>query len=99
VDNYGDYLSRDRRLVILRILAGVQGYSTNSSILADLLEPRGHRPSRDQIHGDLAWLGEQALVTVEPVGSVHVATVTQRGLDVASGRAHCPGVKRPGPDD
>jgi len=52
VDNYGDYLSRDRRLVILRILAGVQGYSTNSSILADLLEPRGHRPSRDQIHGD-----------------------------------------------
>ena len=97
MSSYQRYLTEDRRLVILRVLAGVPGYSANSSILGDVLERYAHQPSRDQIHGDLAWLADQDLVTVEAVGSVHVATLTQRGLDVSQGRSHCPGVKQPGP--
>lgn len=71
-------------------------YRTNSFLLTTLLGKFGHEPSSDQVKGDLAWLQEQQLVTVEVVESVHIATLTTRGADVAAGRAVVPGVKRPG---
>ncbi len=94
--NFAAYLAEDRRLVILRVLAELPAYRTNSFLLSTLLGKFGHEPSADQVKGDLAWLQEQQLVTVEIVESVHIATLTARGADVAAGRAVVPGVKRPG---
>ena len=94
--NFAAFLAEDRRLVILRVLADMPAYRTNSFLLTTLLGKFGHEPSADQIKGDLAWLQEQQLVTVEVVESVHIATLTTRGADVAAGRAVVPGVKRPG---
>ena len=90
------FLAEDRRLVVLRVLAELPAYRTNSFVLATLLSKWGHDPSADQVKTDLAWLQEQDLVTVETVESVHIATLTTRGADVAAGRAVVPGVKRPG---
>ena len=95
--DYRQHVTEDRRLVILRILAEMPGYGCNSSIITDALDRYGHRVSRDHVHTDLAWLEEQELVGVDDFSTVRVATATQRGVDVAEGRAHCPGVKRPGP--
>lgn len=98
MNDYARHVTEDRRLVILRILSDVPGYSSNSSILASVLaDAWGHSVPRDQLHTDLAWLAEQGLLEVEPVASVHRAILTARGLDVAAGRATVPGVKRPGP--
>lgn len=94
--NFASFLAEDRRLVILRVLADMPAYRTNSFLLTTLLGKFGHEPSADQVKGDLAWLQEQQLVTVEVVESVHIATLTTRGADVAAGRAVVPGVKRPG---
>lgn len=94
--NFASFLAEDRRLVILRVLADMPAYRTNSYLLTTLLGKFGHEPSADQVKGDLAWLQEQQLVTVEVVESVHIATLTTRGADVAAGRAVVPGVKRPG---
>jgi hypothetical protein len=44
-------------------------------------------PSRDQIKSELRWLEEQGLVTVEDIETVLVARLTERGADVAAGRA------------
>lgn len=93
---FASYLAEDRRLVILRVLSDMPGYRTNSFLLTTLLGKFGHEPSADQVKGDLAWLQEQQLATVEVVESVHIATLTTRGADVATGRAVVPGVKRPG---
>lgn len=93
---FAAFLAEDRRLVILRVLADMPAYRTNSFLLTTLLGKFGHEPSSDQVKGDLAWLQEQQLVTVEVVESVHIATLTTRGADVAAGRAVVPGVKRPG---
>lgn len=93
---FAAFLAEDRRLVILRVLAELPAYRTNSYLLQTLLRQWGHEPSADQVKGDLAWLQEQQLVTVEVVESVHIATLTARGADVAAGRATVPGVKRPG---
>lgn len=96
MNNFAVFLAEDRRLVILRVLAELPGYRTNSFLLTTLLGKFGHEPSADQVKTDLAWLQEQGLVSVEVVESVHIATLTTRGADVAAGRAVVPGVKRPG---
>lgn len=94
---FAQFEQEDRRLVILRLLAEDQDYRVNSSILQQGIDLYGHSVSRDRLHTDLQWLAEQGLVTVDEINSVLVVTLTQRGLDVAQGRAHVPGVKRPGP--
>ncbi|HFL2847384.1 TPA: ArsR family transcriptional regulator [Pseudomonas aeruginosa] len=95
--NFADYLRQDQRLVMLRILSELPQYRANSSVITSLLGEFGHHPSRDQVKGELTWLGEQGLVKVEDIGSVLVVTLTERGADVAAGRASVPGIKKPGP--
>ncbi len=98
--SYEAYLSEDRRLVILRLLAEDRDYSLNDSVLQTALEQIGHGVSRDKVRADIDWLAEQELVTRRIVREkIHVATLTQRGADVAAGLATCPGVKRPGPSE
>lgn len=93
--NLTDVLQSDRRLVILRLLQEC-GFELNESVLQTALEQFGHRVTRDVVRGELEWLKEQGLVTVEVLGErIHVATLTERGGDVATGRAKHPGVKRP----
>jgi hypothetical protein len=95
--NFTEHLNADRRLVLLRLLAEQIGYKQNSSNLTHALDRLGHVLSRDQVKAQLAWLAEQELVAVdEPVPGVLVATLTERGHDVARGRAVVPGVARPG---
>ncbi|EMW9316170.1 ArsR family transcriptional regulator [Salmonella enterica] len=91
-----DFLREDWRLVILRILSEMPGYSSNSSVLYSALTQYGHNLSRDQVKTELRWLEEQALVRTETLESVLVVWLTGRGADVAAGRAVVPGVKRPG---
>lgn len=98
MSKYADFLSADRRLVILRILHEMPTYRANSSVLHSVLDQWGHEPSRDQVKGELRWLQEQGLVTIEDVagGAVLLARLTERGVDVQAGRARVDGVKRPG---
>ena len=94
---YADFLRQDQRLVMLRVLSELPQFRSNSSVIASLLGQFGHHPSRDQVKGDLTWLGEQGLVSIEDIGSVLVVTLSERGADVAAGRATVPGVRKPGP--
>ncbi len=94
--NYSDLKTADIRLVILRELADTDGYASNESVLQLVLAKYGHAVGRDRVRTDLYWLQEQGLLAINDVG-VLVATATQRGLDVATGAATVPGVKRPGP--
>lgn len=94
--SFSDYMRRDIRLVVLRILADMPAYRANSSVLTVALDRFGHATSRDQVKTELHWLAEQGLLTVEDIGAVLVATITERGSDVARGRAQVPGVARPG---
>lgn len=95
---YATVLSEHRRLIILRILSELPSYRANSSVLYSLLNQWGHHPSRDQVKSEMRWLQEQALLDVESIGdgSVLLATLTERGQDVAAGRSIVDGVKRPG---
>lgn len=94
---FSELLTADIRLVILRALEQDLGYSHNESIIHSVVERFGHTCSRDCIRIQLSWLREQGLVSIEDVAGYMVATITQRGADVARGRAVAPGVKRPSP--
>lgn len=88
--------AQDQRLLILRSLDHA-GYDANTNILQDCLDEYGHRVSQEQVRSHLIWLQEHGLVTVKEVGSYFVATLTDKGLDVANGRTEVYGVKRPRP--
>lgn len=97
MSDYLAHVAEHRRLAILKILEQAPGYAANDSILQSAVERVGIVATRDQIKADLAWLREQGLCTVEDVAHLAVATLSQRGHDVAAGRAQVPGIKKPGP--
>ena len=96
MSQYAEFLRQDMRLVILRLLAEMPAYRANSSVLNTALDNYGHSVSRDQVRTELQWLSEQGTVSLDDIGPVLVATLTERGQDIAAGRARCPGIKRPG---
>ncbi len=93
--SYAEFLKEDQRLVILRILNEMPSYSSNSSIIYNVLDRYGHSVTRDQVKTHMSWLAEQDLIKIEPVGSILVAHLTERGADVATGKAIVSGVNRP----
>ena len=96
---FADLQTEDRRLVLLRLLAESGDYRANLFLLQTASAGFGHSVSMDRLHADVDWLEEQSLVKTDGVGGVCIVTLTQRGLDVAQGRAHCTGVKRPMPGE
>lgn len=87
--------SEHRRLTILRLLLRV---AVNCSILSDQVNAHGVPSTRDQVRGEMRWLAEQGLITVEELGGgLLIGTITQAGHDVARGLSYRDGVKRPSP--
>lgn len=97
--DYQHTLSRHRRLAILRFLEQSPTFTSNVSILTDVLNSNaiGIDTTRDQTTTELAWLAEQGLVTLGGQTDFRVATATSRGADVALGRATHPDIQRPSP--
>ena len=93
--SFAEYLRKDVRLVILRVLGEMPAYRANSSVLANMLDQFGHAVTRDQAKTELCWLQEQGLIKIDKAGSVLVATLSERGQDVAEGRASVEGISRP----
>jgi len=89
----------DQRLIVLQALSSGAGYDLNESILRAFLGQFGHSISNDKVRTELRWLEEQGLLTIKLVFGIHVATITERGADVAKGLAVVDGVNRARPSD
>jgi len=97
--DYDQLVAEHQRITILRLLAEDADYALNDSLIRDMVTRYGFAPSRDRVRTQLSWLAEQGLVTLAPSGGCLVARLTERGEDVARGRATVPGVKRPSPGE
>lgn len=95
--NYEQTIREHLRLTLLRLLAEDPDYTMNDSLLTDLTANYGFTPSRDKVRTELAWLSEQGLITADTDPGITIATLTERGADVAGGRVTVPGIKRPSP--
>lgn len=92
-------IREESRLVTLRVLAEQPDHRLNSSLLRDDLDARwGINKTRDWVHDELRWLADMGAVTVLPVGTVIIATLTAKGLDHVERRRIIEGVKRPSPE-
>ena len=94
--DYAVTLRRHRRLSILRHLEGSFGYTSNASILTDVLNGVGVTSSRDQVVTELSWLKENGFVSYSQSGDFVVVEATSRGTEIARGRALHPDIQRPG---
>ncbi|MGK2899210.1 MAG: VpaChn25_0724 family phage protein [Burkholderiaceae bacterium] len=98
MSTYAEYQTADRRLVLLKALENAAQYRANAFLLRRYCEAvAAHVASADRIEQDIAWLDEQGLVVRERSEGVTIATLTVRGLDVATGRTSVPGVQKPQP--
>ena len=95
--SFANTVEEHLRLTILRLLAADAEYTLNDSLITDLTRDYGFTPSRDNVRTQLSWLREQGLVSCDDHPGIIIATLSERGLDAAEGRARVPGVKRPSP--
>lgn len=93
--SYADDIRRHKRLAILRHLAECSEYTSNASILGDVLRGVGLVASRDQIVTELTWLQDQSMIIMTDHQDFVVATATQDGVEVARGVTTHPGIQRP----
>ncbi|MBO1856814.1 ArsR family transcriptional regulator [Burkholderia cenocepacia] len=93
--SYSELVQADRRLLILRALSETNGYGANRRLIQQFLDSEGHIVSRDLVDAEIAWLAEVGLVTVRD----DAVLLSERGGDVAVGRATVPGVRRPTPGE
>lgn len=86
------------RLAILRLLAGQAEGHANDAVLCDAVNAMDMVNSRQKIREHIFWLHAQGLISVLDLRTSNglvVATLAERGADVAAGRSHVPGVARP----
>lgn len=95
--SYADELREHARIAILRLLEDAPRYTSNVSMMTDLLRRLGIGYTRDQVAGEIRWLQEQGLLTTEDLSGFIIATATVRGIEVAQGIVTYPGVQRPRP--
>lgn len=90
------YAEADRRRAILATLSIAPGYTLSHRAIRAQVEGVGCAVSLDLIRSEIAWLEEVGLLDMlEP----DHARLTDRGLDIALGRALAPGVRRPEPGE
>lgn len=94
---YANTVSKHRRLAILRHLEACVDYTSNASILVDVLDGVGVTSTRAQVVTELAWLKENDFVIYEDRSDFIVVEATGRGAEIARGRATHPEIQRPSP--
>jgi hypothetical protein len=94
--SYANEIAAARRLAVLLALYFAPGYTLNRAVLRKQVEMTGYVTSADKMASELAWLAEMGLVEQLELDA---ARLTDRGEDVALGRAQTPGVRRPSPGE
>ncbi len=96
--SYQEELREHARIAILRMLEDAPKYTSNVSMMTDLLRRYGINYTRDQVVGQVHWLAEQGLVTLDEASpGFVVVTATVRGAEVAQGIVKMDGIQRPRP--
>lgn len=101
-DSLSEVFDKDRRLVLLRLLAEQDDYELSAPLLTKAAQELRHRVYPDVVEADLVLLDQHRLIKLSEleVGGrkMTIAALTRLGRDVANGRPH-PMVARPSPKD
>ena len=92
-----DLVTENRRLHILKCLKSTGDYRLSDLLLHDMLKRIGMGVSLSVVRGDLAWLEQQSLLSIQSIGDLNIALLRNEGVDVAEGVSSVPGIARPRP--
>lgn len=95
--SYQDELRQHARLAILRMLEDAPRYTSNVSIMTDLLPRFGISYGRDQVETEVHWLHDQGMLSIDDLNGFIVVTATLRGVEIAKGVTTHPQIQRPRP--
>lgn len=85
------------RLTILQLLAGQSMGNASDAVLYEALNAMDLQVSRDVVRGHIFWMQSQGLIAVLDMRTSNglvVATLSEKGGDVAKGLSIVPGVER-----
>lgn len=92
---YQEKLREAWRLQLLKLLNSLPSYKAGQYFLYECMTSGEiPPPSADQVETELHWLSDQGYVELSAVANMQEAKITQRGIDIAEGRAIVPGVAR-----
>lgn len=97
MSDYQATLRKHRRLAILRHLERCSEFTSNASILVDVLRGVGVTSTRSQVITELAWLAENGFTENNDRGDFVITTATERGIEIAQGLTTHPDIQRPHP--
>ena len=97
MNGFGAAMQTAMRRKMLQLLAQANGYSMNHELMQNALGAVGIRATGDQVRAELGWLEQVTTVKLMDVGTLVVAELTERGLDVARGLSIVRGIDRPVP--
>jgi len=97
--DYAEIKRQHLRLTMLRLLAEMPDYTLNASLLQEGADHAGVPAPRAEVEAEITWLKDAGLLSIRRFGGneLIIATITDRGVEVARGRATAPGVKKPSP--
>ncbi len=95
-ENWKQFVTKSRRLSLLRFLKECGGQA-NDSIIQNVLENTyGFSKSpRETYRQDIRFCEDNGLVVISWAGEVMVAQITKRGVEVAEGRTAVEGIQPP----
>lgn len=93
--SFENYLTKDRRLVILQFLSETPDRKLNDRLLTKLIATKGHDVSNNVVRNDVRYLADIGAVVRTNVEAMVIAEITQTGEDHVAGRTILDGVERP----
>jgi hypothetical protein len=94
--DYAVFETEDRRLMLLRILLGLEDRRANQHVLRAALRGEGHHELPATVLNDIAFLRGEGLVEKEDLGrGIVLVTLTELGELTAMGRKRMAGVAVP----
>ena len=94
-DYENDRVRPDARLIILKALSKQVDERLHSGFIQKELSDLGIDRPREWVHGELDWLNQMGAVTQTKVGTVVVATLTEKGHRHLRRATLIEGIERP----
>ncbi len=93
--NLDEMIREEARLILLKTLGEEVNETLNSELLRRALEVFGIARPREWVHEELIYLKQLGAVQLSTVGSVIIASLTEKGRDHLSRTIAITGVKKP----
>jgi len=93
--DYGDYVSANARLVMLKELAKQPAGTLNEALMARVLDVFGYRRSREWVRSQMRGLADVGAVELTEAGTVLIAKLRRQGRDHVEGRIVLDGIDPP----